>query len=208
MIGLFFKKIKFIKKVAYVIYDYTPVRFNNRFINNIYNFIDKICLYNSDYVLPFNLKMIEGRIKDRNLDRFRINKIIETPFGNNSLKRKKSEYMNYNKNFLKLIDLEDDRGFPEDLEMWFKIGLQYKFANVSKSLLRYRLNSVNSVTSRNLRKMELATIKLRVWYGEQNVGYKMSALDKLYCSLMYVSIYIIPSKIKIRLFNFFRNSKK
>jgi len=115
---------------------------------------------------------------------------------------------NYNKNFLKLIGLEDDRGFPEDLEMWFKVGLQYKFANINKSLLRYRLNSINSVTSRNLRKMELVTVKMRMWYGRQKVGYKMSIFDKLYCSLMYISIFIIPSKIKSRLFNLFRNSKK
>lgn len=115
---------------------------------------------------------------------------------------------NYNKNFIEQIGLDGDKGFPEDLEMWFKIGLLYKFANIDKPLLRYRLNSSNSVTSRNLRKMEIASIKIRMWYGAQKVGYKMSLFDKLYCLLMHFSVYLIPSKIKIRLFNFFRNSKK
>jgi glycosyltransferase involved in cell wall biosynthesis len=115
---------------------------------------------------------------------------------------------NYNKKFLEQIGLDNERGFPEDLEMWFKIGLKYKFANIDKPLLRYRLNSTNSVTNSHLRRMELATIKVRMWYGGQNIGYRMSLLDKLYCLTMYLSIYLIPSKIKIRLFNYFRNSKK
>jgi glycosyltransferase involved in cell wall biosynthesis len=115
---------------------------------------------------------------------------------------------NYNKKFLEQIGLDDERGFPEDLEMWFKIGLKYKFANIDKPLLRYRLNSTNSITNSHLRRMELATIRVRMWYGGQNIGYRMSLLDKLYCLAMYLSIYLIPSKIKIRLFNYFRNSKK
>ena len=154
LIGLFFKKIKFIKKVAYVIFDYTPIRFNNRFINNIYNFIDRICLYNSDYVLPLNLKMIEGRIMDRNLDRFRIKNIIETPFGNNSLKRKNSEYMNYNKNTLVYFgDLIRSKGIelfiPFALEMINRKIFDFQFYIIGGGEIEYLIINIKKYNLEN-----------------------------------------------------------
>lgn len=154
LIGLFFKKIKFVKKVAYVMYDYTPVRFNNRFINNIYNFIDKICLYNADYILPLNLKMLEGRIKDRNLDRFRIKKIIETPFGNNSLKRKKSEYNNYDKNILVYFgDLIKSKGIelfiPIMLEMINRKKFDFKFYIIGGGEIEYLTDNIKKYSLEN-----------------------------------------------------------
>jgi glycosyltransferase involved in cell wall biosynthesis len=147
LIGLFFKKIKFIKKVAYVIYDYTPVRFNNRFINNIYNFVDKICLYNSDYILPLSLKMIEGRIKDHNLNRSYIKRIIESPFGNNSLKRKKTEYMNYDKNILVYFgDLIRSKGIelfvPIALEMLNRKKFDFRFYIIGGGEIEYLIINI------------------------------------------------------------------
>jgi len=118
------------------------------------------------------------------------------------------EVGNYNKDFIDLIGLKDEKGYPEDLEMWLKIGLKYKFANITKSLIKYRINNNDSVTSKNLRKMELATVKLRMWYGLKKFGYRMSLLDKVYCLLMRISIYLLPSKLKMRIFGFFRDSKK
>ncbi len=83
-VGILFKRIGYVKRVAYVVYDYTPRRYNNKLLNLIYCNLDRFCLYNSDFVLPLNKEMIEGRIKDRDLDGSKINYIV-CPFGNNSL---------------------------------------------------------------------------------------------------------------------------
>ena len=86
LIGIFFKKIGLIKEVAYIIIDYTPVRYNIKILDNIYYAVDRFCLYNSDYVIPLNEAMIEARIRDKKLNRAKINYIV-TPFGNHSLSK-------------------------------------------------------------------------------------------------------------------------
>lgn len=97
MVGLFFRKIGYVKKVAYVVIDYSPIRFANRFINSIYYFLDKIACYNSDVVWPLNKKMLEGREKDNRIDLGRV-RFREAPFGNNSRSLNVEDYNNYQKN--------------------------------------------------------------------------------------------------------------
>ncbi|OGZ67599.1 MAG: hypothetical protein A3D35_02415 [Candidatus Staskawiczbacteria bacterium RIFCSPHIGHO2_02_FULL_34_9] len=84
LIGLFLRKIGYVKKVAYVIFDYTPVRFSNYFLNGLYYVIDKIACYSSDVVWPLNQKMLEGRNRDGKIDIKKVT-FIEAPFGNDSL---------------------------------------------------------------------------------------------------------------------------
>jgi glycosyltransferase involved in cell wall biosynthesis len=95
--------------------------------------------------------------------------------------------------------------YAEDLDMSFRIGTVYKFANIPKVLLRYRVHH-NSATYRKLRKIELNTIAIRKKFSF-GYGYKMSVIDKIYNLLQYFSIYIFPTKSRIWLFNLIRNSK-
>lgn len=97
LVGLFFKKIGFVKNVAYVVIDYTPIRFSNKLINSLYYFLDKMACYNSDVVWPFNRKMLEGRESDGRIDLHKVN-FKEVPFGNNCLSFNDNDYNNYNKN--------------------------------------------------------------------------------------------------------------
>ena len=92
----------------------------------------------------------------------------------------------------------------EDLDLSFRIWKTYKFGNISEVVLKYRQNS-SSATFKNLRKMELETLKIR-WKNHKTDYYSMTFWDKLYNILQYISIYIIPSKLKIALFNLIRNS--
>jgi glycosyltransferase involved in cell wall biosynthesis len=91
LIGLLLKKIGVVKKVAYYIIDYTPVRYENSFLNKLYYKIDKLALYNSDYVISLNEAMLLGRVDDKKLDINKINYII-TPFGNDSLSFVESDH--------------------------------------------------------------------------------------------------------------------
>ncbi len=92
-----------------------------------------------------------------------------------------------------------------DLDMSFRIGSKYKFANLQEVVIKYR-EHVNSATFTKLKEMELNTLEIRN-KAVKEYGYKMTILDKIYWILQYLSIYIVPPRIKLWLFNKIRNSK-
>ena len=94
----------------------------------------------------------------------------------------------------------------EDLDMNFRIGKYYKFANVQRPVIKYRVNDTQS-TFKRLRLMEKNTIAIRRQYFN-DPAYMASLQDRIYNFLQYASIYILPAKFKIALFNRLRNSKK
>jgi glycosyltransferase involved in cell wall biosynthesis len=93
----------------------------------------------------------------------------------------------------------------EDLDMSFRIGKNYKFANLQKVVVRYR-ESHKGATFTQLKTIELKTFSVRLRHSD-NKGYRMSFFDHVYNITQYISMLIIPAKIKIKLFNFIRNSK-
>jgi len=95
----------------------------------------------------------------------------------------------------------------EDYELYFRLGEIAKFANLSDALIKYRIVD-KSMTTGSTKKMELQTIAIRNKYSVGH-GYRMSFFDFLYNRLHWFSIYFvpIPSAIKIRVFNFLRNSR-
>ena len=92
----------------------------------------------------------------------------------------------------------------EDLDMSFRIGIRHKFANLQEVVIKYREHP-NSATFTRLSKIELNTLFIRKKYSHTNC-YKMRFSDRIYNFIQLISIYVIPSKIKIYLFNSFRNS--
>ncbi len=94
----------------------------------------------------------------------------------------------------------------EDFDMSFRIGKKYKFANLQEVVVRYREND-NSATFTRLKTIELKTISIRLKYAD-NIFYKMNIFDHFYNILQYISIFVIPSKLKIWLFNLLRNSRQ
>lgn len=94
----------------------------------------------------------------------------------------------------------------EDIDMSFRIGSFYEFANLPQITLKYR-EHLNSATFNKLKKIELSTLEVRR-NNDGKKGYHMSIIDYLYNLLQYVSVFIVPSQLKIALFNTFRNSKK
>lgn len=92
----------------------------------------------------------------------------------------------------------------DDYELYFRIGKEAKFANLADVLLQYRVVQ-GSMTFSLTKKMELTTIKARYLYSKDNC-YKFNMADQLYNSIHYLSVFIIPPKIKIYLFNLLRNA--
>lgn len=59
--GLLLKKCKKIENVIFYTVDYVPKRFNNKFLNGIYHWIDKYCVRNCNKVWNLSINMAEER---------------------------------------------------------------------------------------------------------------------------------------------------
>lgn len=109
------------------------------------------------------------------------------------------------KNILKQSGLYDEKlVYSEDYDLYFRIGKYSKFANISNTLIKYRMFSWNT-TTKKLKEMERGTIYIRK-KAEKEYWYNMTLRDKLYNLLQKISIYVMPSRVKIWLFNLLRNS--
>lgn len=89
-----------------------------------------------------------------------------------------------------------------DLDMSFKIGTYYKLANIPEVLIRYRVHQ-NSATYKNLKRIELDTIKIRIKYAN-STHFKPTFFDYLFNFLHFISIWTVPPRLKILLFNLLR----
>jgi len=93
----------------------------------------------------------------------------------------------------------------EDLDLWFRMGTKYKFANIQEVLLRYRVHNKSSTISR-IKTMEAMTLEIRKKYSHGH-GYSMTLFDKIYNYSILITQYFVPYKIKIWIFNLIRNDK-
>lgn len=98
---------------------------------------------------------------------------------------------------------DEQQVFAEDYDLYFRLWKYSKFANLEYSLIKYRMFENNS-TTKKLKEMELKTLLIRL-KAVKEYWYKMSLWDKVYWILQYISIYFIPWKFKIWLFNLIRN---
>ncbi|MEK7572841.1 MAG: glycosyltransferase [Patescibacteria group bacterium] len=77
-----FKKLGLIKKLVFYTIDYTPLRFKNKILNNIYHLIDRVACYNADAIWILSNRMITAR-KQNGVDTKRSAKNITLPMGAN-----------------------------------------------------------------------------------------------------------------------------
>jgi glycosyltransferase involved in cell wall biosynthesis len=92
----------------------------------------------------------------------------------------------------------------EDLEMLFRIGTRYHFANIQEIVLEYR-QSNSSLTRLNLRRMEKSAISIRKRYSN-NPEYNFTFLDKMYLFAQNLSI-SLPTKLRMFIFRIIRGDK-
>ena len=110
------------------------------------------------------------------------------------------------KNVLELAGYYNHEFNPaEDYELYFRIGMCAKFANLDEALLRYRVVKGTSMTTGSTRKLERTTIAIRHRYS-RSYPYRMSWIDRIYNSFHFFSLFIIPSKLKSWFFSKLRNT--
>lgn len=91
----------------------------------------------------------------------------------------------------------------DDYELWFRMGKITQFANLPDVLLKYRV-APGSITLSSTKKMELSTIRVRNKYRVDGF-YRSTWIDAVYNMLHKISVYVFPSKLKIDIYNYFRN---
>lgn len=95
----------------------------------------------------------------------------------------------------------EDFPVAEDIELWYRIGLKYKFANVPKILLYYR-EQENNATHKKMKSILHYTLKARKKYKNED-AYNFTFSDALaYFATWFMQI--LPTKLVIFLFKFLR----
>lgn len=91
----------------------------------------------------------------------------------------------------------------EDIDLWFKIGSKYNFGNIPRTLLKYSL-STNSSSHYNLHYTELLGFRIKI-NAIKELGFRPSIYDLVYNMLQFMSLWLMPSDIRINLYNFLRS---
>lgn len=91
----------------------------------------------------------------------------------------------------------------EDIDFWFRIGTKYDFGNIPRIFLKYTL-STNHASHYNLRDIELLGFKIKI-NAIKKYGYRPSLYDILYNILEFLSLWIVPTSIRIKLYNVLRS---
>lgn len=92
----------------------------------------------------------------------------------------------------------------EDLDMFFRAGVYFKFANIQRKVIRYRQLST-SLTRVNLKKMERTTLRLRKAYSK-NDAYKYTYKDRIYNHAQQLSVYM-PLSLRMYIFRKIRGDR-
>lgn len=103
------------------------------------------------------------------------------------------------------VDRYDPQYSPtEDLDLWFRLGRNYKFRSVPRTLLKYRLDEKSS-SHKALKDVEILVFKIRL-KAMTKYGYLPSFYDVIYNLVQFITLWITPSEYRIKIYNILRNS--
>lgn len=94
----------------------------------------------------------------------------------------------------------------EDYDLYFRLGREGKFANLSQKVLKLRTHP-DSISGRTIASQARLNLYIRI-KAVAEYGYAASFLDKIYFCLNLVGIWLIPGFLKFRLYNFLRRFQK
>ncbi len=79
--GLILRSLGIVKRVNYMMIDYTPQRFGNPVVEKIYRILDRLVTTKADAVWPISVTMLDGRVKAGYVRYDEVKKIVEAPMG-------------------------------------------------------------------------------------------------------------------------------
>lgn len=121
-----------------------------------------------------------------------------SPFGHPVVMFRKKE-------FLEFGGYDHNKVPCEDIDLWFKIGSKYEFATVNKYLINYRVYSGSS-SNKKLKQLELLGFQVK-WMAVRNYGYRLSVYDAFYNFGQFITLWVMPSKVRVWTYNFLRSNK-
>jgi len=92
----------------------------------------------------------------------------------------------------------------EDLDLWFRLGRRYEFVSIPEPLLKYRLFKTSS-SHQALKELELLVFQIRI-KALTKYGYRPSLYDVIYNLLQFFTLWFMPAKFRIMLYNYLRNN--
>lgn len=92
----------------------------------------------------------------------------------------------------------------EDLDLWFRLGSKYEFKSIPEPLLKYRLSEKSS-SHKVLKDLEILVFKIR-FDAIIKYGYRPSIYDVMYNLLQFFTLWFMPAKFRIMLYNYLRNN--
>jgi len=109
----------------------------------------------------------------------------------------------YKTKIVKKINGYDEMFYvAQDYDFYFRLGMHGKFGNLKDILYKLRTHP-ESLSSKKTRIQEKFTLMIRK-KAVKEYGYKMNLTDRFYFIGQYLSMFLIPSKIKFWLFNLIR----
>lgn len=111
----------------------------------------------------------------------------------------------FRKKFFEEVGGYDPKYSPtEDLDLWFRLGRKYEFASVPRILLKYRLDEKSS-SHKALKDVEILVFKIRL-KAITKYGFQPSLYDIFYNFAQFITLWITPSKYRVRIYNLLRNN--
>lgn len=107
--------------------------------------------------------------------------------------------------FANVGGFNSDYRVSEDLEMLFRTGTRYEFANIQKVIVKYRQYQ-GSLTASKLREMEQVALAIRKAY-KNHPKYNYTISDGFYICLQKLSI-LLPTKLRMTAFKIIRGDSK
>jgi glycosyltransferase involved in cell wall biosynthesis len=93
----------------------------------------------------------------------------------------------------------------EDYELYFRIGKISHFGNLNDTLLRYKILET-SMTGKQTWSMEKKSIQIR-WLYFNSPEYKVKMVHRIYNFLHFISLYILPSRTKVFIYQALRDER-
>lgn len=104
--------------------------------------------------------------------------------------------------FQKVNGYNPDKHPCEDIDLWFRLGKEYEFASIPMSLLKYRI-SLTSGSHQNLKATEMIGLRIKI-DAIKKYGYKPVLYDIIYNILQFTTLWFMPFKTRIKLYNLLR----
>ncbi len=92
----------------------------------------------------------------------------------------------------------------EDLDLWFRLGKENEFRSIPRPLLKYRLSEKSS-SHKMIKDLEILVFRIRMDAIFKH-GYRPSLFDLAYNLFQFTTLWVTPSKHRIKIYNLLRNN--